>query len=79
MLDTDLDTLFSKLLKKTLDTNSFISEEVRKTLNSVCSNCNESRVVTLLTNSHTSRAVPIKIAIINVIENVVFLPKFFEK
>ena len=46
---------------------------------STCSNCNESRVVTLLINSHTSRAIPIKIAIANVLENITFLPKFYEK
>ena len=79
MLDPELDSIFAKLIKKTLDTNSFISEEVRKTLISVCSNCNESRVVTLLINSHTSRAIPIKLAIVNVLENIVFLPKTFEK
>ena len=79
MLDSDLDAIFTKLIKKTLDANSFISEEVRKTLISICSNCNENRVVPLLINSHTSRAIPIKIAIANVLENVAFLPKFYEK
>ena len=79
MLDHELDSIFTKLIKKTLDTNSFISEEVRKTLISICSNCNENRVVTLLINSHTSRAIPIKLAIANIIENIVFLPKVYEK
>ena len=77
MLDSDLDAVFTKLIKKTLDTNSFISEEVKKTLISICANCNENRVVTLLVNSHTSRAIPIKLAIANIIENIVFLPKFY--
>ena len=40
MLDSDLDSIFSKLLKKSLDANSFISEEVRRAMISVCSNCN---------------------------------------
>lgn len=79
MLDTELDSIFTKLLKKTLDTNSFISEEVRRALISICSNCNENRVVSLLINSHTSRAVPIKISIASVLENIAFLPKFFER
>lgn len=79
MLDPELDSIFAKLIKKTLDTNSFISEEVKKSLASVCSNCNEGRVVTLLTNSHTSRAIPIKLAILNVLEAIAFLPKFYEK
>lgn len=79
MLDPDLDAIFSKLIKKTLDTNSFLSEEVRKALISTCSSCNEARVITLLMNSHTSRAIPIKIAIANVIENIVFIPKVYER
>ena len=79
MIDPELDAIFTKLIKKTLDTNSFISEEVRKTLISICSNCNENRVITLLINSHTSRAIPIKLAIVNILENIAFLPKVFEK
>ena len=39
-LDTDLDLVFNKLIKKTLDANSFISEEVKKALVSICSNSN---------------------------------------
>jgi len=37
-LDSELDMIFTKLVRKTLDTNSFISEEVKKALISVCSN-----------------------------------------
>ena len=79
MIDPELDSIFTKLIKKTLDTNSFISEEVRKTLISICSNCNENRVITLLINSHISRAIPIKLAIANILENIVFLPRVFDK
>lgn len=39
-LDSEFDLIFSKLIKKSLDTNSFISEEVKKALISICSNCN---------------------------------------
>lgn len=79
MLDSDLDSIFSKLIKKTLDTNSFISEQVHRALISVCSNCNETRVVNLLTSHHTQRAVPIKLSILNVLDAVTFLPKFYDK
>ncbi len=40
VLDTELDMIFNKLIKKTLDANSFISEEVKKALVSICSNSN---------------------------------------
>ena len=36
-------------------------------------------MVSLLVNSHSSRAVPVKISIANVLESITFLPKFYEK
>lgn len=39
-LDTEIDLIFNKLIKKSLDSNSFISEEVKKVLVTLCSNCN---------------------------------------
>jgi hypothetical protein len=66
-LDTELDSIFTKLLKKTLDTNSFISEEVRRALISICSNGNESKVLNLLMNARSSRAIPIKISIMSIL------------
>ena len=79
VLDTDLDLIFNKLIKKTLDANSFISDEVKKALVSVCSNSSETRISALLIASHTSRALPIKLVIAHIIENIVFLPKFYDK
>ena len=76
-LDSDLDLIFSKLIKKTLDTNSFISQEVKKALLAVCSNAHDVKVVNLLTNTHISRAIPVKTAIVNILEGVTFLPKFY--
>lgn len=78
-LDCDFDLIFSKLIKKTLDTNSFISEEVKKALLAVCSNASDTKVVTLLTNTHISRAIPVKTAIVNILEGITFLPKFYER
>ena len=60
--------IFSRLMRKTLDANSFISEEVRKTLILVSTNCNEGKVLSMLNNFHTSRANPIKINIVHVLE-----------
>jgi hypothetical protein len=67
------------LIKKSLDANSFISEEVKRALITVCSNCNENKVLNMLNNTHTSRAIPIKTAIVNILESVTFLPKFFDR
>lgn len=78
-LDSELDMIFNKLMRKTLDTNSFISEEVKKALISVSSNSNESKVVTLLLNFYTSRSIPIKQTIIFIIEAIIKIPKVYEK
>lgn len=77
--DSSFDLVFSKLIKKALDANSFISEEVKKALTCICSNCNETKVLNSLTMSHTSRAIPIKIAVVNILEGITFLPRFYDK
>jgi len=38
-LDGEFELIFGKLVRRTLDTNSFISEEVRRALLTVCCNC----------------------------------------
>lgn len=42
-------------------------------------NCNESKVMNSINTSHTSRAIPIKIAIVNILEGITFVPRFFER
>ena len=66
-LDTEFDLIFSKLIKKSLDTNTFISQQVKKALVTVCTNSNETKVINLLNTSHMSRAIPIKIAVANIL------------
>ena len=66
-LDCDLELIFSKLIKKTLDTNSFISEEVKKALLAVCSHGSDVKVMALLHNTHISRAIPVKTAIVGIL------------
>lgn len=39
-LDSELEMIINKLIKKSLDANSFISEEVKKVLVTICSNGN---------------------------------------
>lgn len=40
-LDTECESIMTKLLKKGLDSNSFITEEVKNAIISVCQNCSE--------------------------------------
>jgi hypothetical protein len=78
-LDPEFDLIFSKLIKKSLDASSFISEEVKRALLTVCSNSNEAKVMNNLNASRVSRAIPIKNAIMNILEEITFLPKFYER
>lgn len=78
-LDAELDNIFSRLMRKTLDTNSFISEEVKKTMTLVSTNCSESKVLSILINYHTSRAIPIKVSIVSVLEAIILEPRVIEK
>lgn len=71
--------IFNKLMRKTLDTNSFISEEVKKALISISCNSNENKVVTLLFSLHTSRSIPIKQNILYIIEAIIRIPKVYER
>jgi hypothetical protein len=52
---------------------------VKKALISISSNSNESKVVTLLFNFHTSRSLPIKQNIIYIVEEIIRIPKVYER
>ena len=66
-------------MRKTLDTNSFISEEVRKTLILLSTNCSESKVLSILNTYHSSRATPIKVTIVFILEEMTEKTKIVEK
>jgi hypothetical protein len=66
-------------MRKTLDANSFISEEVKKTLILVSTHTNESKVLSILVNYHTSRAIPVKINILSVLEVLAQREKIAER
>jgi hypothetical protein len=47
-MEPDLEILLKVLLRKATDTNSFISEEAEKALISMCNNCQDSKVLQVL-------------------------------
>ena len=47
-VDTHIDTVMPTLLKRSTDTNAFISSEAEKTLVTICNNCTETKVFTSL-------------------------------
>lgn len=64
LLDPEVDQILSKLFKKGLDANSFISEEVRKTFQNVCFYLSEQKIVNHLLNSSGTKATPNKLNIL---------------
>lgn len=55
-LDSEADHLFSRLMKKGLDANAFISEEVKKGLIAISSNCSENKTIPLLLSMTQTKA-----------------------
>jgi hypothetical protein len=64
LLDPEIDQILSKLFKKGLDANSFISEEVRKTFQNVCFYLSEQKIVSHLLSNSGTKATPNKLNIL---------------
>ena len=48
LIEQDLDNIFQVLIKRSTDTNFFVAEEAEKTLNSMCRNLSEIKMLTAL-------------------------------
>lgn len=62
-MDPFLELTFIKLFKKCQDANSFIVEEVRKCMSSLCNYCSAQKICTIIINNSQVKAVPIKLKI----------------
>lgn len=49
-LDIHIESAMTKLLKKSIDSNSFISDEVRRVMITIATNCSEIKVIAFLAN-----------------------------
>ena len=85
-LDPELEAIIMKLIKKGMDTNCFILDEVRKGLISVCQNCSEARLLPILFNLLNQKSPAAKLsicicfeAIIEINENKVTQLRDFER
>jgi len=67
-MDSELEAIINKLMKKGLDTNSFISEEVKKCLISICYSCTDNRIVQILLTHSNAKPLQIKLNITLCIE-----------
>lgn len=48
LIEQDLDLIFQVLIKRSIDTNIFIAEEADKTLQQMCRNLSEQKMITAL-------------------------------
>jgi len=65
LLDSELEPIMNCLLKKSTDTNVFISQEAEKSLMTLCNNSNDSRLIMILfqcVNSTRSSQIKAKVA-----------------
>lgn len=71
-MDSACDQIFLKLMKKSNDTNIFISEEVRKALQSLCCHCSDSKIIPAIVNAQSTKSSTLcKINIILCLEEIV--------
>ena len=60
-LDSEADVLLAKLMKKGMDSNAFIAEEVKKGLIAVSINCSEGKIVPILLSMNNTKSNPGKL------------------
>jgi hypothetical protein len=69
-MDPYLEPLFVKLFKKAQDANSFIVDEVKKCMTSLCSYCTTSKICTIIITNSNAKAIPIKINVAFCIDKI---------
>ena len=69
-MDPFLEPIFLKLFKKAQDANTFIVEEVRKCMTSLCNYCTTAKVVNIIISNSNAKAVPIKTKVALCIDKV---------
>lgn len=62
-MDPFLETIFIKLFKKSQDANSFIVEEVRKCMTSLCHYCTCSKITAIIVTNCQTKAIPVKLKV----------------
>ena len=62
-MDPFLDAIFIKLFKKASDANTFIVEEVRKCMTSLCMYCTSSKIVSIIVMNSQTKAIPLKLKV----------------
>ena len=63
-IDSEVDLLLERLIKRSADTNSFISQEVQKCLNTLAISANPAKVFDKLGSYRESKSCPVKESIV---------------
>lgn len=69
-MDPYLQPLFVKLFKKAQDANSFIVDEAKKCMNSLCTYCSAAKICTIILNNSNAKAIPIKLNVALCIDKI---------
>lgn len=70
-LDPETEHFLGRLLKKGLDANAFITEEVRKGLTAICKNCSENKTIPILITMANTKASPGKMNLLVCFDTII--------
>lgn len=62
-MDPFLEAIFVKLFKKSQDTNSFIVEEVKKCMASLCMYCTSAKITSIIVTNSQTKSIPVKLKV----------------
>jgi hypothetical protein len=69
-MDAYLEPIFIKLFKKAQDANSFIVEEVRKCVVSLCVYCSTSKIIGIIMNNANAKPIPVRLKVALCIDKI---------
>jgi len=70
-LDAESEAIITKLIKKGYDTNTFISEEVKKALISIAQNCSDTKIIPIFASMNNQKAASAKVNICLCLETII--------
>jgi hypothetical protein len=62
-MDPFLEPIFLKLFKKSQDANTFIVEEVKKCMTSLCLYCSANKITSVIVMNSQTKSIPVKLKV----------------
>ena len=69
-MDPFLELIFIKLFKKCQDANTFIVDEVKKCMKSLCSYCSSVKITSIILMNIQTKAIPVKLKVAFCVDKV---------